>query len=98
MRLVKPQNPTTPQLLDCHQFAHVVDQIAARTFTSQKAKRSDVQRFMNTLATTFTEFPGASLEAVTGLSQWEGAAGNANPLRFGSSGFRADYFEADVVL
>ncbi len=72
----------------------MVDQIANQTI----GKGQDVQAFMNKLATTFTEFPAATLAAVTGLSQIEGQGGNQSPPRFGSSGFHPDYFEADVVL
>jgi hypothetical protein len=93
-----PQGPAQPQD-DCHIFADLVDQIYNRTIgTKTKPGMRDVQVFMNTLATTFTEFPGASLEAVTGLSQIEGITGNPIIPTFGSTGFRSEYFEADVVV
>jgi hypothetical protein len=77
----------------------MVDQLAKQIIgTRRDTLGLDVQLFMNKLATTFTEFPAATLAGVTGASQIEGQVGNQNPPRFGSSGFHPDYFEADVVL
>jgi YD repeat-containing protein len=83
---------------DCQRLADIVEQIARETLgTRPDTPGLDVQTFMDQLATTFTEFPAATLAAVTGLSQIEGRSGNQNPPRFGSSGFHPDYFEPDVV-
>jgi hypothetical protein len=86
----------TQQQDDCHRFADMVDQIFQQTIG---ANQGGVQVFMDRLATTFTEFPSATLGVVTGISQQlENVGGNSNPPAFGSSGFRSDYFEADVVV
>ncbi|HET6975279.1 MAG TPA: carbohydrate-binding protein [Pyrinomonadaceae bacterium] len=93
------ESSSTQQQDDCHRFADMVDQIYQQTMAIQRLDINRVQAFMDKLATTFTEFPSATFGVVTGISgAVENINGNSNPPAFGSSGFRSDYFEADVVV
>lgn len=88
---VQGQN-NVPQQNDCHRFANIVERIANETIGSRlDTPGLDVQLFMNRMATTFTEFPSATLPAVIGL---EGR--NRATMTFGSSGFARPYFEPDA--
>lgn len=86
-----PQNPAPTG--NCATFADMVEQIANETLGSRADTPGlDVRLFMNRLATTFTEFPAATLSAVTGLATLEGLPSGNGP-RFLSSGFASSYFE-----
>jgi hypothetical protein len=89
-----PVQNNAPQQNDCQRFASIVERIANETIGLRPdIPGLDVQLFMNRMATTFTEFPSATLPAVIGLE------GRSRPaMTFGSSGFARPYFEPDIIV
>jgi hypothetical protein len=88
-----------PPPTDCQRFANEVEKIA-KAMGLHLIRADDlsgaVQKFMDKLATRFTEFTGASyLDA--GRAVLGSTNEHFNPIEFGSSGFAAPYFEPDAV-
>lgn len=94
-----PQDPTTPTATpptDCHRFAAIVDQIAESQqvyHTRPDDLSGSVQRFMNALATRFTEFASATRYGIAKGTFFGSDTLNAG--EFGSTGFQPPYFEQD---
>jgi hypothetical protein len=80
------------ELSDCIKFADMVREIANDTV----GRDGDVQTFMNRIATTFTEYPGATISDIIRATNF--AEGNwPIPNVFGSEGFAPAYYEQDFV-
>ena len=95
----EPSKPSFEARNDCQGFADIVENIA-NSVNVHLARPDDlsgtVQRFMDALATRFTELKGASY---TGAALRELGSRNEhfNSREFGSRGFAARYFEPDEV-
>ena len=88
----QPNTVTQDNRTDCQRFADEVERIANEIIGSRPDTPGlDIRLFMDRLATTFTEFPRATLAAVSGLEE------SARPaMIFGSSGLARSYFEIDA--